>query len=39
MDCVNPTYLIDLNLTPKGQMSMWRPNKTSGHMIVNVIFT
>jgi hypothetical protein len=26
-------------LTPKGQMSMWRPKKTSGHAIVNVIFT
>jgi hypothetical protein len=25
-------------LTPKGQMSMWRPKKTSGHVIVNVIF-
>jgi hypothetical protein len=26
-------------LTPKGQMPMWRPKKTSGHAIVNVIFT
>ena len=26
-------------LTPKGQMSMWSPTKTSNHTIVNVIFT
>jgi hypothetical protein len=26
-------------LTPKGQMSIWRLKKMSGHAIVNAIFT
>jgi hypothetical protein len=33
------TVLSKTTLTPKGQMSIWRPRKTSSHAIVNAIFT